>query len=372
MLDNESVKEIAKGIEESTEMLVEKALDKRMTKSEIAKAMIGGEVTKGSTSTDEVEKAYRSDFVGSYMKKGKEITKAVGDMSAVTDGAGGYTLPKNMAANIVDKIKQDSPILNYASVEVISVGNSLDVVVEGSTAFGSGWIAEDGSRANTQEGDFSIVQIPVYECYANPSTTRALLMDSAYDIEAYIVNKTAESMSLTLGTAFTKGNGTTKPTGVLDATNGLPASAATQKITTATATAITYSDIVSLIYKLKTRYAQNGTFFMNRKVKGYIQGIVDAVSGQPIFRESAIVGEPATLLGYPVVEVEDMDSTIAAGKITIMFGDMASAYKVVMKNDAGMIRDDITKKGFVQFYTYMRVGGKLVQPEALVYLEQHA
>jgi HK97 family phage major capsid protein len=194
-------------------------------------------------------------------------------------------------------------------------------------------------------------------------------MDSAYDIESYITAKTAESMALTLGTAFVNGNGSTKPTGIYDATNGLQAG---RKTTTATATAITYNDIINLIYSLKTRYAQNAMFFMNRKVKGYIQGIVDGVSGQPIFRESAIVGEPATLLGYPVVEVEDMDSAITAGKNTILFGDMASAYRIVLHTDTGMLRDDVTKKGFVQFYTYMRVGGKLVQPEALVGLIQHA
>ena len=357
-------KEIVKGIEAKTEEYVQKAFENKMSKSEIAKAMIGGDVTKASQ-VDDVEKAYHGEFVSKFMKLGKEVVK--GDMSTLTGSAGGYTIPKNMANSIVDKIKQDSPIMNYATVDVISVGNSLDVVVEGDTAFGSGWIAEDGVRSNTQEGDFKLVQIPVYECYANPSVTRALLMDSAYDIEGYIAKKAAESMALTLGTAFTKGNGSTKPTGIFDATNGLPA---TQKVDTAASTAITYNDIITLIYKLKTRYAQNGMFFMNRKVKGYIQGIVDAVSGQPIFRESAIVGEPATLLGYPVVEVEDMDDTIVAGKNTILFGDMASAYRIVMKNDAGMLRDDVTKKGFVQFYTYLRVGGKLVQPEALVYLHQ--
>lgn len=368
MLDEkEFAQEVIKGISENTEKMVTQEIEKRLTKSEMAKRMIGGDVTK-SVGTD-VEKAYKDEFIGSYIKTGREVSKAIGDLNGTTTTAGGYTLPKNMAASIVEKIKQDSPILNYATTETISMGNSLDVVVEGDTAFGSGWIAETGSRINTQEGDFKLVQIPVYECYANPSTTRALLMDSAYDIENYITTKTAESMALTLGTAFVNGNGTTKPTGIFDSVGGLPVG---QKTTSTAATAITYKDIISLIYSLKTKYAQNGMFFMNRKVKGYVQGIVDAVSGQPIFRESAIVGEPPTMLGYPVVEVEDMDSTIVAGKNTILFGDMAAAYRIVLHTDTGMLRDDYTKKGFVQFYTYMRVGGKLVQPEALVYLTQHA
>ena len=359
--------EVVKGLEGQTSEIVEKAIEKKFSKSEVAKMLMGGEV---KNEVVDVEKAYSGEFMGSYVRQGKEITKAVGNMNETTNSAGVYTLPKNMASSIVEIAKQDSPIFNYATVETISTGNSLDVVVEGSTGFGAGWIAEDGNRVNTQEGDFSLVNIPAYEVYANPSTTRALVMDSAYDMEGYITRKVGERLSLVTGEAFVKGDGSGKPTGVLDATNGLPAyNTASQVKTTASSTAITYAEIVSLVYSLKTKYANNGKFFMNRTVKGYLQALTD-LNGQPLLRESAIVGEPATVLGYPVVEIEDMDSTVTAGKYTILFGDMATAYRVVMRNDMGMIRDDVTKKGFVQFYTYLRVGGKLVNPEALVVLKQ--
>jgi HK97 family phage major capsid protein len=75
------------------------------------------------------------------------------------------------------------------------------------------------------------------------------------------------------------------------------------------------------------------------------------------------------MLGYPVVEVDAMDGFVpgagSAGKDVILFGDMAQAYHIVDRNDVGLQRDDITKKGFVQFYAYKRVGGKVVLPEAL-------
>lgn len=357
--------EVVKGLEGQTSEIVEKAIEKKFSKSEVAKMLMGGEV---KSEVVDVEKAYNGEFIKTYVREGKEITKAVGNLNETTNSAGGYTLPKNMASSIVEIAKQDSPIFNYATVETISTGNSLDVVVEGSTGFGAGWIAEDGNRANTQEGDFTLVNIPAHEVYANPSTTRALVMDSAYDMEGYITRKVGERLSLVTGSAFVKGDGSGKPLGILDATSGLPSVVAQVK-TTVSSTAITYVEIVSLVYSLKTKYANNGKFFMNRAVKGYLQALTD-LNGQPLLRESAIVGEPATILGYPVVEIEDMDSTVSAGKFTILFGDMATAYRVVMRNDMGMIRDDVTKKGFVQFYTYLRVGGKLVNPEALVVLKQ--
>jgi HK97 family phage major capsid protein len=357
--------EVVKGLEGQTSEMIEKAIEKKFSKSEVAKMLMGGEVKSEMV---DVEKAYNGEFMGSYVRQGKDITKAVGNLNETTNSAGGYTLPKNMAQSIVELAKQDSPIFNFATVETISTGNSLDVVVEGSTGFGAGWIAEEGDRINTQEGDFSLVTIPAHEVYANPSTTRALVMDSAYDMEGYITRKVGERLSLVTGTAFVKGDGSGKPLGILDATAGLPSIVAQVK-TTASSTAITYAEIVALVYALKTKYANNGRFFMNRAVKGYLQALTD-LNGQPLLRESAIVGEAPTILGYPVTEIEDMDSAITAGKFTILFGDMATAYRVVMRNDMGMIRDDITKKGFVQFYTYLRVGGKLVNPEALVVLKQ--
>lgn len=361
--------EVVKGLEGTTQEMVDKAIEKKFTKSEVAKMMMAGQ--EQAVVTD-VEKGYKDEFINKFVREGKEVTKAIGSLNETTLSAGGYTLPKNMASSIVELAKQDSPILQFATVETISTGNSLDVVVEGSTGFASGWIAEGGDRIATQEGDFTLVNIPAHEVYANPSTTRAVLMDSAYDLEGYVTRKVSESLSLTTGTAFVKGDGAGKPLGILDATAGLPAyNAGSQIKTTASATAITYKEIVDLVYALKTRYASNGKFYMNRAVKGYLQGLTDT-TGQPLLRESAIVGEPATILGYPVVEIEDMDNSVASTKTTILFGDMATAYRVVLRNDMGMIRDDVTKKGFVQFYTYMRVGGKLVNPEALVALKQKA
>ena len=361
--------EVVKGLTDTTQEMVDKAIEKKFTKSEVAKMIMGGQEQVVVT---DVEKSYKEEFVNKFVREGKEVSKAIGSLNETTNSAGGYTLPKNMASSIVELAKQDSPILQYSTVETISTGNSLDVVVEGSTGFSSGWIAEGGDRIATQEGDFTLVNIPAHEVYANPSTTRAVLMDSAYDLEGYVVKKVSESLSLTTGTAFVKGDGTGKPLGILDATAGLPSyNSGSQIKTTASATAITYKEIVDLVYTLKTRYASNGRFFMNRAVKGYLQGLTDT-TGQPLLRESAIVGEPATILGYPVVEIEDMDNSVASTKTTILFGDMASAYRVVLRNDMGMIRDDVTKKGFVQFYTYMRVGGKLVNPEALVALKQKA
>ena len=355
--------EVIKGLNEK----VEEVVGKKMGRSEVLKSLMAGAGEVVQTSVDTGK-----EFVEKFLRKG-EVTKAIGDyFNEGSDAAGGATLPKNMAASIVELLKQDSPILEYATVETISKGNSLDVVVQGATDFASGWITETGDRDITQEGNFRLVQIPVYEVYANPATTRALVMDSAYDLEGYITRKVAESLGLTVGTAFVTGNGSGKPLGILDATAGLQVYGAGSQVKgTASATAITYEELVDLVYSLKTGYAKNGKFYVNRKVKGYLQGLTD-LDGRPLLRESAIVGEPATMLGYPVIEVEDMDDTVEADAYTVLFGDLATAYRIALHTDNGIMRDDITKKGFVQYYTYMRIGGKLVNPEALVVLKQHS
>lgn len=360
MFNEKEMTVISETITKSLEGKVEKMIDNKMSKSAMVSEMVGGEAVV----IDSVEKTITiNENFAKYLAVGS-VAKT---LSTLVSADGGYLVPENWYDRILQRARELSPIRENANVTTISVGNSLLVPVEGSTDFATGWIAEDGSRATTTNGDFSQVEIGVHEMYANPKATRAVLMDSAYDLEGYIIEKIAEQFALQEGTAFVTGNGVGKPTGLLDSTSGITTSA----VTTASTTAITYGELVDLVYSLKSKYAKNGKWYMNRKTVGYFQGVADT-TGQPLYRPSTIVGQPATMLGYEIVEVDaitgfETDGSTAEEDV-ILFGDMKSAYTVVDRNDVGLQRDDLTLKGFVQFYAYKRVGGKVVLPEALAKL----
>ncbi len=321
------------------------------------KDMIGGDAIEINT----VEKSIKlgKSFID-YLALGS-VSKT---LSTLVPADGGYLVPDNWYERILQRARELSPIRENAGISTISVGNSLLVPVEGSTDFATGWIAEDGTRVTTVNGDFTQVEIGVHEMYANPKATRAVLMDNMYDLEGYIIEKIAEQFALQEGIAFVTGNGTGKPFGLLDSVAGIT----TSTVTTASTTAITYGELVDMVYGLKSKYAKVGKWYMNRGTVGYLQGVADT-TGQPLYRPSTIVGQPATMLGYEIVEVDAMTGFEADGSTAeediILFGDMKSAYMIVDRNDIGLQRDDLTLKGFVQFYAYKRIGGKVVQAEAL-------
>jgi HK97 family phage major capsid protein len=106
---------------------------------------------------------------------------------------------------------------------------------------------------------------------------------------------------------------------------------------------------------------------MNSATAGVVRKFKDA-DGRYIWSDALVAGQPPTLLGYPVTFVEDLDD-VGADKFPIMFGNLKFAYQVVDRLGVRVLRDPYTQKGWVLFYTTMRVGGSMVNFEALKLLK---
>ena len=77
-----------------------------------------------------------------------------------------------------------------------------------------------------------------------------------------------------------------------------------------------------------------------------------------------MAGQPATLLGYAVASFEDMPDP-AASSLSIAVGDMREAYQIVDRIGIRTLRDPYSAKPYVEFYTTKRVGGDVVNFEAI-------
>ena len=86
--------------------------------------------------------------------------------------------------------------------------------------------------------------------------------------------------------------------------------------------------------------------------------------GAFIWQPSLAVGQPATLLGYPVVEAEDMPD-IAAGSLSIAFGNFQAGYVISERSETSILRDPFSNKPFVHFYAVKRSGGAVANSEAI-------
>src|SRR5690606_13960378 len=121
--------------------------------------------------------------------------------------------------------------------------------------------------------------------------------------------------------------------------------------------------LVDLVYALKAGYRQNAHFVMNRKTQGAIRKFKD-IDGNYLWQPPAAPGGRAMLMGFPVVEAEDMPD-IANGATPIAFGDFRRGYLVVDRAGVRVLRDPYSAKPYVLFYITKRVGGGVQDFDAI-------
>src|SRR3954447_8527715 len=106
---------------------------------------------------------------------------------------------------------------------------------------------------------------------------------------------------------------------------------------------------------------------MNRKVQATIRKFKDA-QGNYLWQPPARAGAAATLMGFPVVEAEDMPD-MAANSLSLAFGDFRRGYLVVDRAGVRVLRDAYSAKPYVLFYTTKRVGGGVQDYDAIKLLK---
>jgi HK97 family phage major capsid protein len=94
---------------------------------------------------------------------------------------------------------------------------------------------------------------------------------------------------------------------------------------------------------------------MNSRTAGVIRKLKDA-DGRYLWSDGISQGEPARLLGYPVLIAEDMPD-VANDAFAIAFGDFRAGYTIAERPDLRVLRDPFSAKPNVLFYATKRVGG---------------
>lgn len=300
----------------------------------------------------------------------KYLDREEGEFKALetdSDVEGGVFVPHVLANRIIQKLILISPFRSIASVETISSG-SLEIPAEGPTNFSAGWVGERTSRTPTPTAPLKMEKIPVHEMYAEPPVSQTQLDDSVFDIETWLSSRTSTVMSQLEGTGFVKGNAVTQPEGAATS----PQVTQSTTIAAASFTGSAGADIlVDTWSALPTYYANEATWILNRASLGKIRKLKDnnnqylwAPGG---FGDGVRSGFAASIMGQPYVEMPDMDS-IAAGKTPILLGNFRAGYQIVDRIGMRVIRDNLTQKPFVLFYTTKRVGGQVVLGEAIIKL----
>lgn len=290
--------------------------------------------------------------------------------SSSSDPDGGYTVTKQIESTIDRVLSTVSAMRGIARVVSISTSVYKKVVNQGGTT--SGWVGEKDSRPETNTSQLSTLEFPAMELYANPGATQGLLDDSSVDIGAWLASEVDVVFAEQEGAAFISGNGVARPRGLLAYDTVANASYAWGKLGyIASGVAAALSDgsnngvdkLIDLTYALKQGYRSNANWLMNRATAASIRKLKDSY-GQYLWQPSTQAGQPGTLLGYPLVDDDNM-SDVGANAFPIAFGDFQRGYLIVDRQGVRVLRDPYTNKPYVMFYTTKRVGGGVQNFEAI-------
>lgn len=306
----------------------------------------------------------RGDFADYIERKGLDI-KA---LSVGVNQDGGFVVPETLGGIINVRMFESSPIRQLANVVQIS-GSEYEVVLDNDEA-SSGWVSEQGTRSATNTPTLDKRIIPTHELYAMPTATQKLLDDAAVDMESWLVGKVSDKFSRDEATAFVSGNGVGKPTGLLayttTSTSYDPRNV--QVINSGTQGAFTYAGIANVQNALKEVYQGNATFLVKRSSFGSILNIKTGISGdnRPIFNMmyDKNAGIAFSIMGRPVMFADDVPA-VANDVNAMIYGDIRSAYTIVDRIGLRVLRDPYSAKPYVQFYCTKRVGGDVVNAEAV-------
>lgn len=310
---------------------------------------------------------YKAAF-DTFLRKGEEVM-GVEERKALSVGAdpdGGYVVNPDLSGRIVMKVFESSPMRAYASVQVIST-DALEGLFDLNEA-SSGWVGETDSRAETNTPQLGKWRIPAHELYAKPKATQKLLDDASINMEAWLASKVAEKFARDEANAFVVGNGVNKPRGFLTYGSGTTLPGTIEQFPTGASGALASAPdggdaLINALYGLKQQYRANATWFMNRATTKLVRKAKDS-DGAYIWSPGIQAGQPATLLGYPVAAFEDMPDP-ASNSLSIAVGDMREAYQIVDRLGIRTLRDPYSAKPYVEFYTTKRVGGDVVNFEAI-------
>lgn len=318
--------------------------------------------SKGDEKTGRASEEYTKNFWNVMRAKAPTPT-LLNSLNTGDDTEGGYLVPDEFERTLVEALLDENIFRTLAKrIQTSSGDRKIPVVASKGSA---SWIDEEGLYPESDD-EFGQVTIGAYKLGTLIKVSEELLNDSAFDLESYISKEFGRRMGDKEEDAFFNGNGSGKPTGIFASTGG-----AQLGVTTGAADKITADEIIDLFYSLRAPYRKKAVWTLNDATVKAIRKLKDG-QGQYLWQPSITAGTPDMILGRPVY-TSSFIPTIEAGAKTVAFGDF-SYYWIADRQGRSFkkLNELFATNGQVGFLASQRVDGKLILPEAIKVLQQHA
>jgi HK97 family phage major capsid protein len=346
----------------------------------------------GRTAAEKLESEYKTAFMSWIRNRGASVDderkmmeiqkKAIETKADITIGSGaggGYAVPEEISRAIEKHELLFSPVRSLVKVVRAGTSDYKELLnVNGATG---GWIGESGTRSATASPQLREITPTHGELYAYPQVSEWSLDDIFFNVEAWLAENVGEAFAIAEATAVLTGDGSSKPTGML---NSAPTAVSDA---TATRAAAVYEFVAgvnaSLLLdpdwlfdmqvKLNSAYQANAYWLMNSVTAGVVRKLREtdptaSATGQYLWQPSLIVGQPDTLLGKPISIWEQM-ANIGNAAHPIAYGDFRRGYVLADRVGMRVTRDNVTNVGFIRFYMRRREGGIVLNNNAIKWLK---
>lgn len=336
----QKVKDFTVEIERMQEMdKMERELSKPVNTPLISKPMSHEKEEKEKMTSEHKQamvKALRSNF--------RQIENILQEK---VDSDGGYLVPEEYDSRLIQTLEEENIMRKLGHTITTSGKHKINIAATNPAA---AWI-EEGGQLKFGESTFKQILLDAHKLHVAIKVTEELLYDSAFNLESYILEQFGKALANAEEDAFLNGDGTGKPTGIFNQTNG--GTHLTE------ATTLKADDIITLVHALKRPYRKNAAFILNDKTISAIRKLKDS-NGAYIWQPSYQVGEPDRLVGYPVY------TSAFAPEKKIAFGDF-SYYNIGDRGTRSFkeLQELFAGNGMIGFVAKERVDGKLILPEAV-------
>ena len=324
-----------------------------------------GEPDSGETAEARTDREY-TEIYRRFLATGE--TQELRALQAGASEAGGYTVPQQMAAGIIQALDDSLWMRQLGNTQTLTEGDSLGAVSLDADPEDGTWSGEIVSVDEDTAMDFGKREMETHQSAKLLKVSRKLLRVSATPIDSLVRERLAYKFGVTQEKAFLSGSGAQQPLGVFTASaDGISTGRDVRISASGTTTNITADELIDVRYSLKETYVPRASWVMHRDIIKLVRKLKDS-QNQYLWQPGLAGGaRPGTIMDVPYRISEFAPSTVAANSYVSVLGDF-SFYWIVdaLDMDIQVLNELYAATNQVGYVARMETDGMPVLEEAFV------
>ena len=212
-------------------------------------------------------------------------------------------------------------------------------------------VSEAGSSATSVDPPLGSLTLGAFTYRTNMKISREMLQDASFNVEQWLRRGFGTRLARGLNAAFTTGDGSSKPNGVVTASS--------EGVTLASGNSVAFNDLTQLEHSIDPAYRSDASWMFHDTTLRFIKQMVDSQS-RPLWIPGIALREPDTILGYRYTINQQMTALSSGGVKAILFGKM-SDYLIRDVDNPVFLRAEELLAGTnqIQFFLFSRHDGDL-------------